>query len=194
MTPDTILAAACRQAVNIEPRQDGMRPYILLLHYTGTPTAELAIDWLCAAEAGVSCHYHMDDDGCILQMVSEAMRAWHAGESFWAGETDINTASIGIEIHNPGHGLDYRDFPEPQMRAVEALSLDIIARHGIRPEHVLAHSDVAPSRKRDPGEKFDWARLAGMGVGQWVEPGRIGGGAGVGRGAQGPDVTRPHQA
>jgi N-acetylmuramoyl-L-alanine amidase len=194
MTPDTLLAGACRQAINIEPRRDGMRPTMLILHYTGTPTAELAIDWLCAAESRVSCHYHVDEDGSILQMVSEAMRAWHAGESCWAGETDINSASIGIEIHNPGHGLDYRDFPEAQMRAVEALSLDIIARHGIRPENVLAHSDVAPSRKRDPGEKFDWARLAGIGIGHWVAPAPIKGDAGFGLGDEGRVITRLQQA
>jgi N-acetylmuramoyl-L-alanine amidase len=194
MTPDTLLAGACRQAINIEPRRDGMRPYMLILHYTGTPTAELAIDWLCAAESRVSCHYHVDEDGSILQMVSEAMRAWHAGESCWAGETDINSASIGIEIHNPGHGLDYRDFPEAQMRAVEALSLDIIARHGIRPENVLAHSDVAPSRKRDPGEKFDWGRLASIGIGHWVEPARIEGDTGFGLGDEGPEITRLQRA
>jgi N-acetylmuramoyl-L-alanine amidase len=194
MTPDTSLDAACRQAANFEPRRDGMRPYILLLHYTGTPTAEFAIDWLCSEESRVSCHYHIDEAGQILQMVSEGMRAWHAGDSFWQGATDINSASIGIEIHNPGHGLDYRNFAEPQMQAVEALSLDIIARHGIRPEHVLAHSDVAPVRKRDPGEKFDWGRLAGAGIGHWVEPTRIEGDAGFGVGDEGPEIVRLQQA
>jgi N-acetylmuramoyl-L-alanine amidase len=194
MTPDTSLDAACRQAANFEPRRDGMRPYILLLHYTGTPTAEFAIDWLCSEESRVSCHYHIDEAGQILQMVSEGMRAWHAGDSFWQGATDINSASIGIEIHNPGHGLDYRNFAEAQMQAVEALSLDIIARHGIRPEHVLAHSDVAPVRKRDPGEKFDWGRLAGAGIGHWVEPTRIVGDAGFGMGDEGPEIVRLQQA
>ena len=119
-----------------------------------------AIDWLSRPDSGVSCHYGIDEDGRITQMVAEDLRAWHAGESIWDGETDINSASIGIEIHNPGHDFGYPDFPEMQMQAVEALSRDIIARHGIRPERVLAHSDVAPTRKRDPGEKFPWARLA----------------------------------
>lgn len=194
MKPDTVLEAACRQAVNFEPRRCGMRPSILLLHYTGMASAEKAVDWLCGAESRVSCHYLIDEAGCIVQMVSESMRAWHAGQSYWGGETDINSASIGIEIHNPGHGPDYRIFPEAQMRAVEALSLDIIARHRIRPERVLAHSDVAPARKRDPGEKFDWARLGGAGVGLWREPAMIEGDAGFGRGDQGEGVARLQQA
>jgi N-acetylmuramoyl-L-alanine amidase len=103
-------------------------------------------------------------------MVAEAVRAWHAGEASWAGETDINSASIGIEIQNPGHELGYPDFSEPQLTAVEALARDILRRHDIRPERVLAHSDVAPRRKIDPGEKFPWGRLAAAGVGHWVEP------------------------
>ena len=107
-----------------------------------------------------------------------------------AGETDINSASIGIEIHNPGHGAGYTDFPEAQMQAIEALSVDIVARHGIRAHRVLAHSDIAPRRKQDPGEKFDWGRLAGAGVGHWVEPTRIEGDAGFGPGDDGGEVER----
>jgi N-acetylmuramoyl-L-alanine amidase len=118
----------------------------------------------------VSCHYVVDDDGRIVQMVAESDRAWHAGASFWAGETDINSASIGIEIQNPGHQAGYPDFPEAQMRAVIALSKDIIARHAIPAARVLAHSDVAPARKIDPGEKFDWPRLAAAGIGHWISP------------------------
>ena len=98
------------------------------------------------------------------------MRAWHAGEAVWDGESDINSASIGIEIHNPGHEMGYPGFPEVQLNALEALCRDIIGRQGIRPERVLAHSDVAPTRKKDPGEKFPWARLARAGIGHWVEP------------------------
>ena len=190
MHPDTFLQAACRPAVNFEPRREGMRPSILLLHYTGMESAEGALSWLCCAESRVSCHYLIDEAGRITQMVAEAMRAWHAGEAWWAGETDINSASIGIEIHNPGHSLGYPNFPEAQMQAVEALSLDIVARHRIRPENVLAHSDVAPWRKRDPGEKFDWGRLAGAGLGHWVEPARIEGDAGFGLGDEGPEIAR----
>lgn len=189
MQPDTRLEAACRLAANIEPRREGARPYILILHYTGMESAEKAVDWLCAPESKVSCHYLIDEQGRIIQMVGEAMRAWHAGDSYWAGEMDINSVSIGIEIHNRGHGLDYPTFPERQMQAVEALCVDIIARHRIRPEHVLGHSDVAPWRKRDPGEKFDWGRLAGAGIGHWVEPARIEGDAGFGLGDEGPEIA-----
>jgi N-acetylmuramoyl-L-alanine amidase len=193
MRPDTALDAVCRPAANCEPRRERARPTILLLHYTGMESAERAIDWLCTAGSRVSCHYLIDEAGRITQMVGEAMRAWHAGDSYWAGETDINSVSIGIEIHNPGHGLGYPDFPEPQMQAVEALCLDIVVRHRIVPERVLAHSDVAPWRKSDPGEKFDWGRLAGAGVGHWVEPARIEGDAGFGVGDEGPEVARLQQ-
>jgi N-acetylmuramoyl-L-alanine amidase len=168
--PDTALAARFLPAPNFEPRRGGMRPSILLLHYTGVESAAKAIDWLTRAESKVSCHYAIDEAGSITQMVAEEMRAWHAGEAMWAGECDINSASIGIEIHNPGHAMGYPDFPEVQLAAVEALSKDIIARHGIRPERVLGHSDVAPARKIDPGEKFPWARLARAGIGHLVAP------------------------
>jgi N-acetylmuramoyl-L-alanine amidase len=188
MKPDTTLEAAWCPAVNFEPRRDGRAPSILLLHYTGLDTAERALHWLCVEESRVSCHYLIDERGRIFQMVREEFRAWHAGEAFWAGETDVNSASIGIEIHNPGHSENYPEFPEIQMRAVEALALDIVKRHGIAPERVLGHSDVAPRRKRDPGEKFDWARLAKAGVGRWVEPARIEGDEGLGIGASGDAV------
>jgi len=167
---DTNLVDELCPACNVEPRRSGMRPGILLLHYTGVATAAKAIDWLSRADSQVSCHYVIDERGRIVQMVAEEHRAWHAGVASWAGETDINSASIGIEIHNPGHSLGYPDFPEPQLAAVEALARDILARHTIKPERVLAHSDVAPRRKIDPGEKFPWARLAAAGVGHWVEP------------------------
>jgi len=141
-------------------------------------------------ESRVSCHYAVDEAGCITQMVAEGMRAWHAGEALWAGESDINSASIGIEIHNPGHEMGYPDFPEAQLKAVEALCTDIVARHGMRPERVLGHSDVAPTRKKDPGEKFPWARLARGGIGHWVEPRPvIEAEAGMGIGVAGPLVA-----
>ncbi|MGB0087447.1 MAG: N-acetylmuramoyl-L-alanine amidase [Rhodomicrobiaceae bacterium] len=190
METDTSLDADWRPAVNFEPRRKGERPTILLMHYTGMASTERALYWLTTEESRVSCHYLIDDRGRLTQMVREEMRAWHAGESYWAGETDINSVSIGIEVHNPGHGADYCDFGEAQMQAVEALSLDIIARHGIRPDRVLAHSDVAPRRKIDPGEKFDWGRLAGAGVGHWVEPTRIEGDAGLGPGDESGEVER----
>ena len=129
-----------------------------------------AIDWLSRPDSGVSCHYVIDVDGTITQMVAETWRAWHAGQGRWAGDSDINSASIGIEIHNPGHELGYPAFPEAQMAAVEALSKEIVARWTIPSHRVLAHSDIAPQRKADPGEKFDWARLARGGVGYWIDP------------------------
>lgn len=182
MQLDTSLSANWHPAVNFEPRREGQQPDILLMHYTGMASAERALYWLTTAASRVSCHYLIDESGHITQMVREDMRAWHAGEACWAGERDINSASIGIEIHNPGHGGGYPDFPEAQMRGVEALARDIIARHQIKPQRVLAHSDVAPRRKNDPGEKFDWGRLARTGVGHWVEPARIEGDAGFGLG------------
>ena len=157
-------------AVNVEPRRPGFRPDLLLLHYTGMTSVEKAIDWLAREESRVSCHYVVAMDGRITQMVAEDMRAWHAGLSFWDGATDINSCSIGIEIHNPGHLDGYPDFPEAQMDAVVRLSTDIVKRHRIAKGRVLAHSDVAPQRKIDPGEKFDWQRLADAGAGRWITP------------------------
>lgn len=158
------------RAVNEEPRRNGRAVDLLLLHYTGTATAEAARDLLVGADAGVSCHYLIDEQGVITQMVGEEMRAWHAGVSLWQGEMDTNSRSIGIEIQNPGHALGYRDFPEAQMRAVLALCRDILSRHSIPPRNVLAHSDVAPGRKIDPGERFRWDWLAQEGIGHWVPP------------------------
>ncbi len=167
---DTPLVAAIHPSPCCEPRRGASRPDILLLHYTGMTSCERAIDWLSRPEAKVSCHYVIDVDGTITQMVAEDQRAWHAGVSAWAGETDINSRSVGFEIHNPGHDQGYPEFPEAQMAAVEALAADVVRRWSIAPERVLAHSDVAPARKIDPGEKFDWQRLATAGVGLWVQP------------------------
>lgn len=155
---------------NVERRRNGLWPTILLLHYTGLPTVARAIEVLSDPRCKVSCHYVVDEDGRITQMVAESMRAWHAGLAVWKGETDINSASIGIEVHNLGHAGGYPDFQSRQMQAVRDLSRDICARHAIAPQAVLAHSDVAPSRKCDPGEKFDWAWLAAAGIGHWVSP------------------------
>jgi N-acetylmuramoyl-L-alanine amidase len=170
------LAAEYIVAPGIEPRRGNRPPDILLLHYTGMESAAAACAWLCNPASGVSCHYLVDEAGRITQMVGEEMRAWHAGQSAWNGETDINSRSIGIEIHNPGHTLAYADFPAAQMRAVIALCRDIVGRHAIAPRNVLAHSDVAPLRKIDPGEKFDWAWLHREGVGHWVPPVETSGG------------------
>ncbi|MBI2717532.1 MAG: N-acetylmuramoyl-L-alanine amidase [Rhizobiales bacterium] len=164
------LAAAFVPSPNTEPRRDGIIPDMIVLHYTGMESAEAAQAWLCDPASGVSCHYLVGEDGRITQMVGEEMRAWHAGVSSWEGESDINSRSIGIEIHNPGHTLGYRDFPAAQMESVAALCRDIVARQAIAPHRILAHSDVAPSRKIDPGEKFDWRFLHRHGIGHWVEP------------------------
>ncbi len=170
MRPDSRLVAALHPSPNVGVRRGGCKPQLLLLHYTGMESAPKAIDWLAHPESNVSCHYVVDETGLITQMVPEAARAWHAGASCWAGETDINSASIGIEIQNPGHSQGYPDFPDEQMLSVAALSRDIVSRHVMRPERVLAHSDVSPGRKIDPGEKFDWAWLARAGVGHWTDP------------------------
>lgn len=190
MKIDTTLEAAWHPAVNFEERRGGMKPSILLLHYTGVSTVQHALTCLCTPEYKVSCHYLIDDEGRIIQMVQEELRAWHAGLAYWAGETDINSASIGIEIQNPGHSEGYPDFTEAQMQAVEVLSHDIIARHNIASHRVLGHSDVAPLRKRDPGEKFDWARLARAGIGHWVEPATVKGDMGLGLGDTGAQVLQ----
>lgn len=155
-------------AANREPRRNGRAVDMLLLHYTGMNSAAAACDLLCSAESGVSCHYLVDEDGTITQMVGEEERAWHAGASSWQGESDTNSRSIGIEIHNPGHSIGYRDFPAVQMASVVALCRDLLSRHAIAPQNVLAHSDVAPGRKIDPGERFDWPLLFRNGIGHWV--------------------------
>lgn len=145
--------------------RNGVAINMLVLHYTGMPNGQAAIDWLCNPVAKVSSHYVVEEDGRIFRLVAEDKRAWHAGASFWRGQTGLNSNSIGIEIVNPGHEWGYRAFPAVQMAAVIALSQDIVARYAIRPEHVVGHSDIAPSRKIDPGELFDWHRLADAGVG-----------------------------
>jgi N-acetylmuramoyl-L-alanine amidase len=163
---------------------------ILLLHYTGMQTAEEALARLTDREAGVSCHYFVHEDGRIDQLVREARRAWHAGASSWKGATDINARSIGIEIVNPGHEYGYRDFPDLQIDALIKLCRDIVARHPIRRERVLAHSDVAPARKKDPGERFPWDRLAAAGVGLWAAPSPIDGGRTFSANDKGPEVEK----
>jgi N-acetylmuramoyl-L-alanine amidase len=137
---------------------------MLVLHYTGMPDAAGAVARLRDPAAQVSSHYVVAEDGQILRLVPEEKRAWHAGKSFWRGATDINSASVGIEIVNPGHEFGYRPFPREQMDALLPLVADIVRRHGIRPINVVGHSDIAPLRKQDPGELFDWARLARLGL------------------------------
>jgi N-acetylmuramoyl-L-alanine amidase len=180
--------ADIRPSPNFAERRDGKPADILLLHYTGMETGQGAEDWLCDPQSEVSCHYIVHEDGRIVQMVPEEKRAWHAGRSFWKGETDINSRSIGIEIVNGGHEFGLPVYPGRQVEAVIELARGIVARHAIAPERVLAHSDVAPGRKRDPGELFPWSRLAQQGIGHWVEPSPLGGGRFFARGDSGQPV------
>lgn len=140
---------------------------MLVLHYTGMISCEHALVRLCGPAAKVSAHYLIDEMGLVYRLVAEERRAWHAGVSSWAGARDINSRSIGIELVNPGHELGYRNFPVLQMQALAELAQEILARHPIPPHRVLGHSDVAPGRKQDPGELFDWEWLAGQGIGMW---------------------------
>ena len=137
---------------------------ILVLHYTGMTSGAAAIDWLANPKSRVSAHYVVDEDGQVVHMVREEQRAQHAGLSHWRGITDVNSASIGIEIVNPGHEFGYRPFPEEQMDSVTQLVAEIARTYSIEPRNVVGHSDVAPARKEDPGELFDWERLAKLGL------------------------------
>jgi len=156
-----------RPSPNRSSRPPGAAVDMLVLHYTGMPTAAEAIDRLCDPAAKVSAHYVIEEDGTLWRLVAESERAWHAGVSFWQGTTDVNAASIGVELSNPGHEWGYRAFPERQMAALEELAHGILARHRIPGDRVVGHSDVAPERKQDPGELFDWPRLARGGIGFW---------------------------
>lgn len=185
--PDYQRAEVC-VSPNFGERAEGCIPTILLLHYTGMKTGQEAQDWLCVPESQVSSHYLVHEDGRVVQMVQESKRAWHAGISVWANETDINSRSIGIEIVNGGHPAGMPDFPSVQIQAVIELCRDCVERHQISPERILAHSDVAPSRKIDPGEKFPWQTLHEQGIGHWVEPSPIGGGRYFQRGEAGAPI------
>ena len=142
---------------------------MLLLHYTGMPGAREALERLCDPAAKVSAHYTIDEDGTVYAHVPEARRAWHAGVSNWAGASDTNARSIGIELVNPGHEFGYRPFAEAQIAALITLCHGILMRHPIPSARVLGHSDVAPARKEDPGELFPWAQLAKAGIGLWPQ-------------------------
>jgi N-acetylmuramoyl-L-alanine amidase len=170
LRPESSVVAEVRPSPNHNERAGSGTPDMIVLHYTGMPDDQDAISHLCNPASEVSAHYVVLPDGYIVQLVAEARRAWHAGTSSWAGESDINSRSIGIEIANPGHDHGYPAFPKRQVAAVTALCRSIFARHRIAADRVLAHSDVAPSRKRDPGEKFPWKLLADSGIGLWVKP------------------------
>ncbi len=152
---------------NFDARPAGQAIDMLILHYTGMKSAQDALARMCDQTAKVSAHYCIDEDGTLLRLVPEERRAWHAGESAWAGAGNVNARSVGIELVNPGHEFGYRAFPEAQMETLVTLAREILARHPIPARHALGHSDVAPLRKEDPGELFDWARLAAAGIGLW---------------------------
>ncbi|MDE2517761.1 MAG: N-acetylmuramoyl-L-alanine amidase [Rhodospirillales bacterium] len=156
-----------RPSPNHDARPEGMAVDMLVLHYTGMQSGAAAIERLCDPAAKVSSHYVVEEDGAIYRLVAEDRRAWHAGVSFWRGRSGLNDVSIGIEIVNPGHEWGYRDFPVLQMAAVCDLCLAILSRHRIPARNIVAHSDIAPDRKEDPGERFDWQGLAENGVGLW---------------------------
>ncbi len=154
---------------NFDARPVGTPVDMLVIHYTGMESAEDAMARLHDPAAGVSAHYCIDEEGAVIRLVPEGRRAWHAGQSVWAGARDINARSIGIELVNPCHQFGYRPFPDPQMAACFELSLAVLTRHPIPARNVVGHSDVAPRRKMDPGELFDWRLLAEQGIGLWPE-------------------------
>ena len=145
-------------------------PDMVVLHYTGMESGEAALERMRDPAAEVSAHYMVEEDGRVFRLAPEERRAWHAGASWWKGERDVNSVSIGIEIVNPGHEFGYRAFPEAQVEAVIALLGDVRTRWDIPNDRILGHSDVAPARKTDPGELFPWKALAHAGHGLWFEP------------------------
>ncbi|MEM7508625.1 MAG: N-acetylmuramoyl-L-alanine amidase [Pseudomonadota bacterium] len=159
-----------RASPNFGGRRGVTSPDMIVVHYTGMETATAAIARLADPEAEVSAHYLIDQDGTRVKMVRPRHRAWHAGLSCWGGVHDVNSHSIGIELVNPGHGARYHPFPEAQMVQLEVLLAYLMKRFSIRPERVVGHACVAPGRKQDPGDKFDWRRLAREGLSIWIDP------------------------
>ncbi|MCV6591771.1 MAG: N-acetylmuramoyl-L-alanine amidase [Silicimonas sp.] len=160
-----------RPSPNFGPRRDGLGVSLIVLHYTAMESCEAAATRLCAPEAEVSAHYLIGRDGALIRLVDEENRAWHAGAGSWGGFDDINSRSIGIELDNDGQG----PFDEALMTTLEALLAELLDRHALPPKAVIAHADMAPGRKRDPGRFFDWQRLARAGLSVWPEP-ALGGG------------------
>src|SRR3954469_15392076 len=192
-TPDSSVVSDVVASANYGERANGREPDMIVLHYTGMPDVEGALTRLCTPGTDVSAHYVVLEDGRIVQCVPEAKRAWHAGASYWAGEQDINSCSIGVEIVNRGHDWGYPDFPSRQIAAVTALCRGIMLRRNVPSHRVLGHSDVAPARKKDPGEKFPWHSLANSGVGHWVQPAAIVRGETLKLGTVGDDVLKLQQ-
>lgn len=155
---------------NFGERRGGAGVDLVVLHYTAMSSCAVALERLCDPAAEVSAHYLIDADGSVLSLVDEGARAWHAGAGSWRGVEDVNSRSIGIELANGGQ----EPFAEPQMAALERLLAAVLKRHGLGPEAVIAHSDMAPERKGDPGARFDWRRLAVQGLSVWPEPGEPG--------------------
>ena len=185
-TPDSPVAARFAASPSHGERKGPLDA--IVLHYTGMASGAAALLRLCDPATEVSCHYFVAEDGGVLQLVPEARRAWHAGRSLWAGESDMNSRSIGIEIVNPGHAGGCPPFAGAQVEATIALCRDIAARHGIPPQRILAHSDIAPGRKQDPGEVFPWDTLHRAGVGHWTPPEKISGGRFLSPGESGQPV------
>lgn len=179
---------SARWSPNFDARAGNRAPDMVVLHYTGMESAEAALDRMCDPAAKVSAHYLIDEAGGIFALVPEPERAWHAGVASWHAERDVNSASIGIELVNPGHELGYPDFPDAQIAALTGLMADIATRWPVAPARVVGHSDVAPLRKADPGEKFPWARLAAAGHALWVEPAPLAVGPTLEPGDEGDDV------
>ena len=192
--PDSSVASDTIPSMNFGERAQGRQPDMIVLHYTGMPDVEGALARLCTAGTDVSAHYVVLEDGRVVQCVPEAKRAWHAGVASWAGEEDINSCSIGVEIVNRGHDWGYPDFPLRQIAAVIALCRGIILRRDIPAHRIVGHSDVAPGRKKDPGEKFPWQSLANSGVGHWVRPAPIVRGDVLKSGNEGNDVRAMQEA
>jgi N-acetylmuramoyl-L-alanine amidase len=186
--PDSSIVSDVIPSPNYGERNNERLPDMIVLHYTGMPDADGAIQRLCTLGTDVSAHYVVLEDGRIVQCVPEAKRAWHAGAASWAGEEDINSCSIGVEIVNPGHDWGYPDFPLRQIAAVITLCRGIMLRRDVPAHRVLGHSDVAPARKKDPGEKFPWHSLANSGVGHWVQPAPMMPGEGLKLGTTGDGV------
>jgi N-acetylmuramoyl-L-alanine amidase len=189
LIPDSPFVDAIVASANHNERRMPGGPDMLLLHYTGMGTGDDAVRWLRDPGSGVSSHYVVHEDGRVIQMVPESRRAWHAGVGEWRGQTDINSRSIGIEIVNLGHDGGYPPYPDAQIRAVIELCADCARRWAIPAERLLAHSDIAPARKSDPGEKFPWDQLFSAGLGHHVDPVPISGGRFFGLGDRGEPVA-----